>query len=58
MRKATLAALRNPDVEVEAVFTSEGGRLGEAQLETSLGKPGGLQNTWGVAQYKSFISFI
>lgn len=45
-RNATLAAMRNPDVEVEAVFTSEGGRLGDAQLETSLGKLGCLQNAY------------
>lgn len=43
-KKATLAAMRNPDVEVEAVFTSKGGCLSDAQLETSFSELGCLQN--------------
>lgn len=56
-RKATLAAMRNPDVEVEAVFTSKSRRLGHAHLETSLGKLVCLQNAWGFTALTLFISF-
>lgn len=54
-KKTTILAVRNPDVEVEAVLTTKTRSLEHAQLETSLSKLCCLQYTWGWKLYCFFL---
>ena len=50
-----MSAVRNPDVEVEAVLASKTWSLKHAELETSRGKLCCLPYTWGWKPYRSCL---